>query len=123
MAEKKKVADQDQKTTDTKKTETTKKETKKTTHVVSKKKSVEKTQVWVVVKRHDNDTWSPEVQISSLTDEITMLQWHIKKHVKDFDAKRCLLKKVARRRTFLKYLKLNNLERYLFVSKKLWLKV
>jgi len=45
MAEKKKVADQDQKTTDTKKTETTKKETKKTTHVVSKKKSVEKTQV------------------------------------------------------------------------------
>ena len=48
-----------------------------------------------------------------------MLQGHLAEHKKDVDAKRSLLKKVARRRKFAKYLKDNNLDRYLEVSKKL----
>jgi small subunit ribosomal protein S15 len=73
-------------------------------------------------KRHDNDNGSPEVQISILTQEIAMLQDHLKQHSKDVDAKRSLLKKVARRRKFVKYLKDTDLERYNLVAKKLGLK-
>jgi small subunit ribosomal protein S15 len=74
-------------------------------------------------QRHDKDTGSPEFQIGLLSDEITLLQGHLKEHSKDFDAKRSLLKKVARRRKFLKYLKATSLETYQTVSKKLGIKV
>lgn len=73
--------------------------------------------------RHEKDNGSPEVQIALLTFEVTQLQEHLSNHAKDVDAKRSLLKKVARRRKFLKYLKEKNLERYNVVSKKLKLKV
>lgn len=73
-------------------------------------------------KRHEKDNGSPEVQIAILTFEVTILQAHLKDHSKDVDAKRSLLKKVARRRKFLKYLKENTLERYTLISKKLKLK-
>jgi ribosomal protein S15 len=43
-------------------------------------------------------------------------------HPKDVDAKRSLLKKVARRRKFLRYLKETNIERFMLVTKKLKLK-
>lgn len=74
-------------------------------------------------QRHENDNGSPEVQIALLTFEINQLQGHLQTHPKDIDAKRSLLKKVARRRKFLKYLKENNLEAYSTVSKKLKIKV
>jgi len=74
-------------------------------------------------QRHEKDTGSPEFQVGVLSNEITELQWHLAKHSKDFDAKRSLLKKVAKRRTFLKYLKGKNLEAYLKTSKKVGLKV
>lgn len=73
-------------------------------------------------KRHDNDNGSPDVQIAILTFEVTQLQDHLKAHAKDVDAKRSLLKKVARRRKFLKYLKENALDRYTLIAKKLKLK-
>ena len=73
-------------------------------------------------KRHEKDNGSPEVQIAILTFEVTQLQDHLKSHPKDVDAKRSLLKKVARRRKFLKYLKENELKRYNMISKKLKLK-
>jgi small subunit ribosomal protein S15 len=73
-------------------------------------------------KRQDNDDGSPEVQVAQLTFEITELQAHVKTHDKDVDAKRSLLKKVARRRKFLRYLKENELERYNVLVKKLGLK-
>ena len=73
--------------------------------------------------RHEKDNGSPEVQIALLTFEVTQLQEHLSNHAKDVDAKRSLLKKVARRRKFLKYLKINDLERYWLISKKLKLKV
>ncbi len=74
-------------------------------------------------QRHGKDTWSPESQIRDLTKEIEMLQWHLKDHSKDFDAKRSLLKKVAKRRRFLKYIKKNDLDIYTKVSKKVWVRV
>ncbi len=74
-------------------------------------------------KRHEGDTGSPEVQIRLLSAEIKQLQDHLVNHSKDYDAKRSLLKKVARRRKFLKYLKATKLENYQVVSKKLWIKV
>jgi len=73
-------------------------------------------------QRHPNDNWSPEVQVAILTWEIWQLQKHLEKHIHDVDAKRALLKKVARRRKYLKYLKTQDLERYNFVAKKLKLK-
>jgi small subunit ribosomal protein S15 len=74
-------------------------------------------------KLHDHDTGSVEVQIGILTDEITELQGHLAAHKKDFDAKRSLLKKVARRRAFLKYLKSKKLATYNKISKSVNVKV
>jgi len=73
--------------------------------------------------RHEKDNGSPEVQIAILTFEIWQQQEHLANHGKDVDAKRSLLKKVARRRKFLKYLKTNEVDRYLLVGKKLKLKI
>lgn len=74
-------------------------------------------------KLHDADTGSVEVQIWLLTEEITELQAHLAAHKKDFDAKRSLLKKVARRRSFLKYLKSKKLSTYNTISKSVNVKV
>lgn len=79
--------------------------------------------VGLSLKRHDKDTGSPEAQIENLTAQISVLQEHVAQNKKDFDAKRSLLQKVARRRRFLKYLKSMNLEAYTEVSKKTGLKV
>jgi len=69
------------------------------------------------------DTWSPEAQIERLTADIQLLQEHVSRNQKDYDAKRALLQKVARRRSFLRYLKDNHIERYAEISKKTGLKV
>lgn len=73
-------------------------------------------------KRHDKDTWSPEFQIALLSSEIALLQAHLEAHKKDFDAKRSILRKVAKRRTLLRYLKEKNLDTYVTVSKKFGIK-
>ncbi len=74
-------------------------------------------------KLHDKDTGSVEMQIGILTDDITELQAHLVSHKKDYDAKRSLLKKVARRRAFLKYLKSKKLSTYNKISKSVNVKV
>jgi small subunit ribosomal protein S15 len=76
-----------------------------------------------VFQRHDKDTWSPEMQIWLLSEEITTLQAHVASNSKDYDAKRSLLKKVAKRRSLLRYLKNKDLDAYTKISKKIWLKV
>lgn len=75
------------------------------------------------LRRHKKDNWSPEVQIAILSDQISVLQSHIEKNKHDVDAKRSLLRKVAKRRSFLRYLKDNNMERYISVTELLSLKV
>ena len=71
---------------------------------------------------HENDTGSPEVQLAILTDEINNLTEHLKIHKKDFHSRRGLLKKVARRRRLLEYLKAKDIERYKSLIKKLGLR-
>jgi ribosomal protein S15 len=51
-----------------------------------------------------------------LGEKINALQRHLATNKKDYDAQRRLLRLVALRRIQLKYLKNNNLERYLIVS-------
>ena len=74
-------------------------------------------------KIHENDTVSIEVQIGILTEEIIELQTHLLAHKKDYDAKRSLLKKIARRRSFLKYLKSKKLSTYNTISKSVNVKI
>ncbi len=81
-----------------------------------KKNAVEK------VRIHENDTGSPEVQVSILTKKITELSSHLKKHTKDKHSRRGLIQMVADRRKQIKYLKHFNEKRYKNLLKKLGLK-
>lgn len=74
-------------------------------------------------QRHATDTGSPEYQIHNLSTRISSLQGHLQTNHKDYDAKRTLLRMVAERRSFLRYLKSNEMEKYLMVNKATWLKV
>ena len=82
----------------------------------------EKQKIIQKYKLHDLDTGSAEVQIALLTEEIKRLLLHLKKHGKDFHSKRGLLRMVAKRRKFLRYLKEEDIKRYNSLSKKLGLK-
>ncbi len=73
-------------------------------------------------KIHDSDTGSSEVQIAILSEEITRLSAHLKKHTKDNHSRRGLLKMVAKRRRLLNYLKDEDEKRYNLLVKKLGLK-
>lgn len=74
------------------------------------------------LQRHGQDNGSPEVQIALLSQEIKVLQDHVNVNIHDVDAKRSLLRKVAKRRMLLKYIKEINLERYTLTIQSLWLK-
>jgi small subunit ribosomal protein S15 len=71
-----------------------------------KVKIIEKSRV------NEKDTGSSDVQIALLSEEITKLLLHLKKHPKDFLSKRGLLKMVSKRRKLLKYLQQENPDRY-----------
>jgi small subunit ribosomal protein S15 len=70
-------------------------------------------------KRADADTGSAEVQIALLSDRITQLTQHFKKHAKDHASRRGLLMMVSRRRRLLDYLKRVAPSRYLDVIQRL----
>ncbi|MBE4703958.1 30S ribosomal protein S15 [Spiroplasma platyhelix] len=61
---------------------------------------------------NDKDTGSTAVQIINLTRRILELTEHVKVQKKDVPAKRTLLKLVATRKTYLKYLKTQSLDKY-----------
>lgn len=82
----------------------------------SKKKLIEK------FKEHPKDTGSSSVQIALLTERITYLTEHLKKHKKDFHSRRGLLMLVGRRRRLLNYLKKKDPQGYNGVAKELNLK-
>ncbi len=73
-------------------------------------------------KVHASDTGSSEVQIALLSEEISRLSAHLKKHNKDNHSRRGLLKMVAKRRRLLNYLKDEDEKRYNSLVKKLDLK-
>ena len=64
---------------------------------VQKNKSTE-------VQKHEKDTGSTAVQIVGLTQEIELLTKHLFVYKKDFSCRRSLLKKVAARKRFFRYL-------------------
>ena len=49
-------------------------------------------------RTHPNDTGSPEVQISILTNRIAEMTGHLQLHKKDYASRRGLLRMVSRRR-------------------------
>ncbi len=74
------------------------------------------------VKRHDQDTGSPEAQVALLTRQIDELSKHLRKHKKDFHSRRGLLQMVADRRKHLRYLERKDTKSYEALIKKLGLK-
>jgi len=68
---------------------------------------------------HEGDTGSPEVQIALLTERITGLTEHFKRHAKDHHSRRGLLMLIGKRRSLLEYLKNNNPDRYRAVIERL----
>ena len=82
----------------------------------------QKQQILKDYKTHEKDTGSPEVQIALLTKRIAQLTEHFKTHKKDHASRRGLLKMVSRRNSLLKYLTLEDRERYLQVINRLGLR-
>jgi small subunit ribosomal protein S15 len=71
---------------------------------------------------HDQDTGSPEVQISILSEHIKLLTEHLRTHARDYSSRRGLLQKVNRRNKLLRYLERNHHDRYLAITEKLELR-
>lgn len=69
------------------------------------KRIFNKDKIFSDYKMHANDTGSPFVQVALLSNRIKMLTDHLSSNKKDFDARRSLLILVARRRSFLRYIK------------------
>ncbi|MBA2709122.1 MAG: 30S ribosomal protein S15 [Tatlockia sp.] len=74
--------------------------------------SAQKAEIVNEYKRADNDTGSPEVQVSLITGRIKYLTEHFKINKKDFHSRRGLQELVNKRRKLLKYLKRNDQARY-----------
>lgn len=70
-------------------------------------------------RAHAKDTGSPGVQIAILTERINGLTDHFKKHVKDHQSRKGLLKLVSQRRCQLDYLKKRDTKAYDDIVKKL----
>ena len=73
-------------------------------------------------RQSDDDTGSPEVQVSILTERINNLTEHLKEHKKDHHSRRGLLIMVGQRRSLLDYLNRKNLARYQGLIKRLGLR-
>jgi small subunit ribosomal protein S15 len=70
---------------------------------------------------HTDDSGSPEVQISVLTQDINSLSSHLQTNPKDNSSRRGLLKKVGKRKSLLRYISVEDPKRYnkILVSNKL----
>lgn len=72
----------------------------------------EKTAIMQKHARFEGDTGSVEVQVAVLTAQINRLTEHLKEHKKDYHSTRGLMKMVGRRRSFMTYLRNNDVNRY-----------
>lgn len=63
-------------------------------------------------RTHEGDTGSAEVQIAILTENINLLNEHLKTHKKDHHSRRGLMKMVGKRRNLLAYLRNKDVQRY-----------
>jgi len=69
--------------------------------------------------KDEKDSGSTEVQIALLTARIQELTEHLRTFKKDHSSRRGLLKMVGQRRSLLKYLRNNDLEKYREILKRL----
>mgnify|MGYP000538851942 FL=1 len=69
--------------------------------------------------KHDKDTGSSEAQIVALTSRINQLNEHFKSHRHDQTSRRGLINIVGKRTKLLKYLRSNDNEKYLELTKAL----
>ena len=69
--------------------------------------------------KHDKDTGSSEAQIVALTTRINQLNEHFKSHKHDQTSRRGLINIVGKRTKLLKYLRSNDNEKYLELTKAL----
>ena len=74
--------------------------------------SAQKAEIVNPYKRAENDTGSPEFQVSFMTGRIKYLTEHFKINKKDFHSKRGLQTLVNKRRKLLQYLKRSDSTRY-----------
>ncbi len=78
-----------------------------------------KKQIIEAYRVNENDTGSPEVQVSVLTERINHLTEHLKVHRKDFSSRRGLLMLVGQRARLLKFLQKTHRDRYVTLIKRL----
>ena len=71
---------------------------------------------------NDKDTGATEVQIALLTNRVDELTEHFKRHPKDNNSRRGLLKLVGQRRRLLAYLRRRNLAKYREIIERLKLR-
>ena len=81
-----------------------------------------KQEIFTQYGKSTTDTGSAESQIALFTYRIKHLTEHLKKNHKDFATARSLTKLVGRRRKMLKYLYVNDIERYRAIVKALGLR-
>ena len=81
-----------------------------------------KKQIIAENRRHQNDSGSPEVQISVLTAQIVELTEHMHRHPKDYHSRHGLLKKVNRRNRLVTYLRRVDAPKYAQLASKLGLR-
>lgn len=79
---------------------------------LKKTKSSPKKTLMEKYRTHKSDTGSTEVQAALVSDKITDLVKHLKKHNKDYDSRRGLLSMVGKRRKLLNYLKKSEPKKY-----------
>ncbi|MBR1933517.1 MAG: 30S ribosomal protein S15 [Prevotella sp.] len=84
--------------------------------------SAKKQEIFGQYGKSATDTGSAESQIALFTYRIKHLTEHLKKNHKDFATARSLTKMVGRRRKLLKYLYVNDIERYRAIIKALGLR-
>ena len=81
-----------------------------------------KVEIFTEFGKGATDTGSAESQIALFTYRIKHLTEHLKKNHKDFGTARALTKMVGRRRKLLKYLYVNDINRYRAIIKALGLR-
>jgi len=82
----------------------------------------DKAKVIAELRRSQNDTGSPEVQVGILSSRINQLTSHLKIHKKDNHSRRGLLQMVGKRKRLLDYLRSKNLGTYQKLIAKLGLR-
>ena len=82
----------------------------------------EKAKIIKKFAKSENDTGSAEVQIAILTEEINVLNEHLKFHIHDYGSKRGQMMKIGQRRNLLQYLQKTDINRYRALIDKLGLR-